>query len=552
MKNFRKLSAVALTVAAVAWFGACNGDEDPGLSIDPSVEEIVFEASGMALVGGGTTTFSVSTNQGEWKVESSQTSWLTATPNKTANTFTLTAQPNPSAISSPTAATVTVTAGSATPVTIRVTQLSAAPHLTVLPSARTVAFNADGTVKTGGVVTFNVSTNAGPWTVESDQEWLTYEKTETSFQLVAAAHESQTAPPDAKVTVKAGEAGEVEITVTQDEAEPFLTASPTTPVVLAATGGTQTINVETNYAEWNVTTNPANVAWLTITEQEKSFTLTAGANVFIPAYQAVTVIITAGTAVPVTVQVSQSGNPAGMAAISSKTWTAGNQIWSDYIEYDKFGKVAEGKIDNFKLNYDWTTTPAGTTGAGPYTDEPDYRNNHPEYRTSTAAPWTTAFLDPYPGYMYNWHFVIQHGNELCHSPWRVPSAADAAALDRALGGTGSAQNGLPPAQMQKYTDMGFVSRGRLEAAHWWLLAYANNAGIDAPRLNGIFAFFPIPPQARDLGVSYLLTTTAHATNNLLPVLVELNFTDRNVDLARSPSTSRKGWGFPVRCVRDAE
>ena len=116
MKNqISKLAIVALTGAMMAWNISCK-DEDPTLSVDPDVKEVAFKSDGTAT----TTTFTVKTNQSPWKVASNKP-WLTATPNEANNTFVLSAGRN-TTTSPREEATVTVSAGSATPVQIKVSQ----------------------------------------------------------------------------------------------------------------------------------------------------------------------------------------------------------------------------------------------------------------------------------------------------------------------------------------------------------------------------------------------------------------------------------------------
>ena len=484
-KQFIQFSAVML-IASMACFVSCKDDDPPELKIDPSVTEIVFEASGISLTSGGSTTFTVSTNQGEWNVTSSQTSWLTAIPNKAAKTFTLNAQPN-TLVTEPTPATVTVTAGNATSVSFQVKQLPAAPYLNVTPSERTIAFDAEGNVKSGSA-TFNVNTNAGTWTAVSNHtEWLTVEKGENSFTLVAAAHTSQVAPPAATVTVSAGNTQSVVINVTQDEAQPFLTVIET-DVVISSTGGTEIITVETNYSEWNFAKNP-DLAWLTVTKEGTTLKLSASANDYADIPSTVTVIITAGTAEPITIPVSQSGNPAGLpkAVATTKPYPIGNQIWTDYIEYN-----GNNKTDLTSFN--------GNNVNG------DYRN-----------------AGTYKGYLYNWYYVNLNAKLLCPSPWRVPSKDDFVALDKALGGDGSNDQTGNTALRDKYiNDWGAVYNGYTTAAN--VLTY-----------QGSYIYGWSSDAANETQAYYLLVTN---TGNVQPY--------------GSTSSQAKPGGRPVRCVKNAQ
>ncbi|MDR1667598.1 MAG: serine hydrolase [Bacteroidales bacterium] len=101
-----------------------DDSEKPALTVTPAARNITFSADALRVTSGGmefTPTFTVTTNQPTWKVSSNK-AWVHI--DTVANTFTLTADPHTSLVP-PEAATVTVTAGMAPAVAIRVTQLSA-------------------------------------------------------------------------------------------------------------------------------------------------------------------------------------------------------------------------------------------------------------------------------------------------------------------------------------------------------------------------------------------------------------------------------------------
>jgi uncharacterized protein (TIGR02145 family) len=86
-------------------------------------------------------------------------------------------------------------------------------------------------------------------------------------------------------------------------------------------------------------------------------------------------------------------------AASAKTWTVGNQIWSDHINVPACNKkdFDSGSESNPKA---------------------DCRNN-PDYY-----------------YMYSWLYVQQNAEKMCPAPWRIPTKEDFEELDKALGGNG--------------------------------------------------------------------------------------------------------------------
>jgi uncharacterized protein (TIGR02145 family) len=126
-----------------------------------------------------------------------------------------------------------------------------------------------------------------------------------------------------------------------------------------------------------------------------------------------TVTLTAGTLTR-TVSVSQDVAPPPHAA-STQTWTIGEQIWSDAIQIPDCNKDAfEESLTN------------------------------PQCRSYTA--------DGNMYYYYNWAYVSQMANDLCPSPWHVPTAQDFVTLDINLGGDGENRFDMPSWIEESYID----------------------------------------------------------------------------------------------------
>ena len=132
--------------------------------------------------------------------------------------------------------------------------------------------------------------------------------------------------------------------------------------------------------------------------------------------------------------------------------------------------------------------------------------------------------------MYNWHYVVVHQEELCPSPWRVPTRADIKNLDLALGGTGEDQRNVPE-QVKKYVDdMGFISSGRLNVNNTF--SYVGEVGYMLTCEEAIPAASNYQNKPSFLGVS-----------------VNSNRIEPNCELT---SSSTKFIGMPVRCLKEAE
>ena len=205
---------------------SCNPEKvDATLSVTPSVTEIKFSADGKTVTAGEnpvTPEFTVETNQGKWEVElSEKDSWLKV--NKSGNGFTLSADEN-TAPTEKTPITVTVTAGTADPVKIKVGQSGTEieeEYLRVTPSVTEMEFSADGKTAIAGEneinPEFTIETNQASWDAVASPSgsWLSVSKSASGFTLSAEENSGADDRGPVTVTVTAGEADPVIITVTQ-------------------------------------------------------------------------------------------------------------------------------------------------------------------------------------------------------------------------------------------------------------------------------------------------------------------------------------------------
>ena len=223
---------VALTIAAIALNASCKGDgeEEPILSVSPSVTDIVFSATGTsAATGDGTPleslTFGVTTNHNSWEVSvTPSNSWLSATKTSAGYGFSLAAAVN-NAATPPAPAVVTVTAGNAPQVTINVTQ-EEMPTLSVSPSVTYIVFSEDGATASSGEttlesLTFGVTTNRSSWdvSVTPSNAWLSAAKTSAGagFTLAADVSKASTPAEAVEVTVTAENAPKITIYATLEQ-----------------------------------------------------------------------------------------------------------------------------------------------------------------------------------------------------------------------------------------------------------------------------------------------------------------------------------------------
>ena len=139
-KQYIKFLTVSLAVAVMVFGLSCSKEEPPTLSLYPPAPAVIeFAANGVSYTNDGATPmwsyFIVQTNlwswdlpleelpnQNVWDAQSNK-SWVKI--RKYYTTLVLTAEP--AGITAPEPAEVTITAGSAKPIKIRVTQLAAKP-----------------------------------------------------------------------------------------------------------------------------------------------------------------------------------------------------------------------------------------------------------------------------------------------------------------------------------------------------------------------------------------------------------------------------------------
>ena len=140
-RQYIKFLTLSLTAAVMAFGLSCHEEEEnPTLSLYPTAPAAIeFEADGVSYTNDGATPmwsyFIVQTNlwswdiprdqlpnQQVWDAQSNKT-WLTVTKHYT----TLSLRAEPAGLTAPEPAELTITAGNAKPIIIRVTQKAAAP-----------------------------------------------------------------------------------------------------------------------------------------------------------------------------------------------------------------------------------------------------------------------------------------------------------------------------------------------------------------------------------------------------------------------------------------
>lgn len=110
--------------------------------------------------------------------------------------------------------------------------------------------------------TIEVTTNQESWDAVSNQDWCIVTNESNHFTISAKANNTSTQVPNATITVTAGSATPIKITVTQECV--FLTCSPTDEWNFPEEGGTRTLTITCN-STWSIV---AKHDWVTFSQSE--------------------------------------------------------------------------------------------------------------------------------------------------------------------------------------------------------------------------------------------------------------------------------------------
>jgi hypothetical protein len=217
-------------------------------------------------------------------------------------------------------AEITVTAGTADPVTIRITQ-SARDNLSISPESLTFESNETGSK------TVSITTNASGWDAKTDASWLTTGKDGNTLRVTVTSENTGSSPRSAAITVTAGNSFEKTLTVTQKERS-TLSISPSS-LAFDEKVGAKTVTVNTNASSWDATTN---ASWIQLGKQGSTLTVSVTANTGSSARSA-TVTVTAGNAPPVAFSVTQE---AGLVTYRNVTasYRCGGTVSLRFYNYD--------------------------------------------------------------------------------------------------------------------------------------------------------------------------------------------------------------------------
>ena len=371
-----------ILVASIVWFATSCDKETAKDKLTVSEEELEFIADDTE-----DQFVEVETNVKGWTVSRpSSARWITI--EKEDDGFFVSVDKNTG--TSDRYGTITVKAGEATPVTVEVVQLAAvAGTLSLNLSSLHYAANETGTK------TVTVTTNASNWDAQVSSDWLTTQKSGNTLIVNALSLNTGSSQRVAVITITAGNANPVTLTVTQEvtpSGGTTLSVSQNSFTFEASETSTKSAIITTNASSWNFT-NSDN-SWLTVARQGATNTLniTPNSQNSGSAPRSSTITITASSANPVTISVTQKGKgssgssfpPTGyytaktgasMFSVAPNTWT-GIYISGEDFEYD-FGLISnflgdedfdifvdykDGKIYLDDYSDIWEGTLSGLTG----------------------------------------------------------------------------------------------------------------------------------------------------------------------------------------------
>lgn len=222
-----------------------------------------------------------------------------------------------------------------------------------------ITFNADGT---GGMKIITITTNQPSWTYSLNPSngagWLSVVQSGNTLQLSASSNESADSRDDVTVTISAGNAPHIQITIKQLTGNANLSTDAPSKITFNAdgTGGMDIITVTTNRPKWGYALSPEDGAgWLTVTKSGNKLQLKAAQNPIAEPREEVILTISADKAPDVQISVQQLGaEPVLLTSAPSEiTFNA-----------DGSGGYNNGYIDVLTTYPSWTYSLTPSDGAG--------------------------------------------------------------------------------------------------------------------------------------------------------------------------------------------
>jgi len=185
---------------------ACNKENLNTLSVDKT--NIDFSGNG------GNASFVITTDAETWNIDNPSEDWVKLSKTEGTKDAGLITVSVSSKSMQARAAILTISAGTAKPITVVVSQLASLSLYDLTSNTNSIKFK-----QAGNEMSFTLNSDASSWTVSSDVDWISFDKTagaETYATVKASALENPNiANRTAKISIKAEFATTVIINVTQ-------------------------------------------------------------------------------------------------------------------------------------------------------------------------------------------------------------------------------------------------------------------------------------------------------------------------------------------------
>ena len=255
-----------------------------GLSVSPA--SISYEADEK-----GEKTATINTDSESWDA-TTDASWVKLSKqDKTLKVTVDSENPNPTQRE----AVINISAGNAPDIKLAVKQ---AGKSTLTVSPKTLSYEAKET----GNKNVTITTNETNWNATKTESWITLTKQDNTLIVNVTEKNNETTERKAEIIIKAGDAPEQTVTVTQGSANPSLSVSPNSLSYEADETGKQNVTITTNISSWDATKTES---WITLTKQDNTLIVNVTEKNNATTARTASIKVTAGDAPEQTVTVTQ-------------------------------------------------------------------------------------------------------------------------------------------------------------------------------------------------------------------------------------------------------
>lgn len=242
----------------------------------------------------GDKTVAVTTNAESWDA-TADASWVTLT--KQGSTLKVSVSTKNTQTTARTA-NITLTAGNAPDITLKVTQ-GATNTLSVSPTS--LSYQANET----GEKSVTISTNASSWTATESASWISLSQNNNTLKVNVTSDNTGSSSRSASITITAGNAPAVTLTVTQAAAaNTQLSVNPTSLSYNSTETGTKNVTISTNASSWKATKS---ASWITISSSSNTLHVNVTSANTSTYSRSADILIEAGNAPAITLKVTQNG-----------------------------------------------------------------------------------------------------------------------------------------------------------------------------------------------------------------------------------------------------